>query len=150
MSKHDTRILGRILAVEELDSVSGSVTLMGGSYENLDFDSTSGDLTVTDLTDILGQSQPRISRHLKLLAEAGLVLLDPDLHDAGALDAVERRAAVDRDVGRDRPRVAGRRALAGVAGRGLLGARRAAVAGRQGEGGVAMPAKAPTILVVRM
>ncbi len=31
------------------------------------------DLTVTDLTDILGQSQPRISRHLKLLHEAGLV-----------------------------------------------------------------------------
>ncbi|SMC59725.1 metalloregulator ArsR/SmtB family transcription factor [Rhizobium sp. RU36D] len=33
----------------------------------------SGDLTVTDLTDILGQSQPRISRHLKLLTEAGLI-----------------------------------------------------------------------------
>jgi ubiquinone/menaquinone biosynthesis C-methylase UbiE/DNA-binding transcriptional ArsR family regulator len=32
-----------------------------------------GDLTVSDLTDILGQSQPRISRHLKLLHEAGLV-----------------------------------------------------------------------------
>lgn len=32
-----------------------------------------GDLTVTDLTDILGQSQPRISRHLKLLTEAGLI-----------------------------------------------------------------------------
>jgi ubiquinone/menaquinone biosynthesis C-methylase UbiE/DNA-binding transcriptional ArsR family regulator len=32
-----------------------------------------GELTVTDLTDILGQSQPRISRHLKLLAEAGVV-----------------------------------------------------------------------------
>lgn len=32
-----------------------------------------GDLTVSDLTDILGQSQPRISRHLKLLTEAGLV-----------------------------------------------------------------------------
>lgn len=32
-----------------------------------------GDLTVTDLTDILGQSQPRISRHLKLLAEGGLI-----------------------------------------------------------------------------
>ncbi|MFC5445378.1 ArsR/SmtB family transcription factor [Rhizobium halophytocola] len=31
------------------------------------------DLTVTDLTEILGQSQPRISRHLKLLAEAGLI-----------------------------------------------------------------------------
>lgn len=32
-----------------------------------------GDLSVTDITDILGQSQPRISRHLKLLVEAGLV-----------------------------------------------------------------------------
>lgn len=32
-----------------------------------------GDLTVSDLTDILGQSQPRISRHLKLLHEAELV-----------------------------------------------------------------------------
>ncbi|MDX2309539.1 MAG: metalloregulator ArsR/SmtB family transcription factor [Hyphomicrobium sp.] len=32
-----------------------------------------GELTVKDLTQILGQSQPRISRHLKLLAEAGLV-----------------------------------------------------------------------------
>jgi ubiquinone/menaquinone biosynthesis C-methylase UbiE/DNA-binding transcriptional ArsR family regulator len=31
------------------------------------------ELTVTDLTEILRQSQPRISRHLKLLAEAGLV-----------------------------------------------------------------------------
>jgi ubiquinone/menaquinone biosynthesis C-methylase UbiE len=31
------------------------------------------ELNVTDLTDILGQSQPRISRHLKLLVEAGLV-----------------------------------------------------------------------------
>ena len=32
-----------------------------------------GELNVTDLTEVLGQSQPRISRHLKLLAEAGLV-----------------------------------------------------------------------------
>ena len=31
------------------------------------------ELTVTDLTDILRQSQPRISRHLKLLVEAGLI-----------------------------------------------------------------------------
>ncbi len=31
------------------------------------------DLTVSDLTEILRQSQPRISRHLKLLADAGLV-----------------------------------------------------------------------------
>ena len=32
-----------------------------------------GELTVTDLTEILGQSQPRVSRHLRLLVDAGLV-----------------------------------------------------------------------------
>ena len=32
-----------------------------------------GELSVSDLTDILGQSQPRISRHLKLLVDAQLV-----------------------------------------------------------------------------
>lgn len=32
-----------------------------------------GELTVTELTQILGQSQPRVSRHLKLLCEAGLL-----------------------------------------------------------------------------
>lgn len=34
---------------------------------------SSDELTVTDLTQILGQSQPRVSRHLKLLVEAGLL-----------------------------------------------------------------------------
>lgn len=50
-----------------------------------------GELTVKDLTGILGQSQPRISRHLKLLVEAGLVERNPEgswvyyrLADAGA------------------------------------------------------------------
>jgi ubiquinone/menaquinone biosynthesis C-methylase UbiE/DNA-binding transcriptional ArsR family regulator len=32
------------------------------------------ELNVKDLTQILGQSQPRISRHLKLMAEAGLII----------------------------------------------------------------------------
>ena len=32
------------------------------------------ELTVTDLTQILGQSQPRVSRHLKLLCDAGLLV----------------------------------------------------------------------------
>ena len=32
-----------------------------------------GELTVSELTQILGQSQPRVSRHLKILADAGLV-----------------------------------------------------------------------------
>src|ERR1700746_210084 len=31
------------------------------------------ELTVSDLTEILRQSQPRLSRHLRLLTEAGLV-----------------------------------------------------------------------------
>ncbi len=31
------------------------------------------ELTVSELTDILGQSQPRVSRHLKLLCDAGLL-----------------------------------------------------------------------------
>ncbi|MHA7871368.1 MAG: ArsR/SmtB family transcription factor, partial [Hyphococcus sp.] len=31
-----------------------------------------GELTVSELTGILGQSQPRVSRHLKILADAGL------------------------------------------------------------------------------
>lgn len=32
-----------------------------------------GDLTVSELVTLLGQSQPRVSRHLKLLCEAGLL-----------------------------------------------------------------------------
>jgi ubiquinone/menaquinone biosynthesis C-methylase UbiE/DNA-binding transcriptional ArsR family regulator len=32
-----------------------------------------GDLSVSDLVQILGQSQPRVSRHLKLMADAGLL-----------------------------------------------------------------------------
>ncbi|MCB1002244.1 MAG: metalloregulator ArsR/SmtB family transcription factor [Acidimicrobiales bacterium] len=39
-----------------------------------------GELTVSDFTDILGQSQPRISRHLRLLADAGVV----DKHREGS------------------------------------------------------------------
>jgi ArsR family transcriptional regulator len=37
-----------------------------------------GELNVKDLTRILGQSQPRISRHLKLLSETGLVERAPE------------------------------------------------------------------------
>jgi DNA-binding transcriptional ArsR family regulator len=36
------------------------------------------ELAVTELTSILDQSQPRVSRHLKLLAEAGLIERFPD------------------------------------------------------------------------
>lgn len=37
-----------------------------------------GELTVTELTQILGQSQPRVSRHLKLLCDAGLLDRTPE------------------------------------------------------------------------
>lgn len=37
-----------------------------------------GERTVKELTEIVGQSQPRISRHLKVLSEAGLVARTPE------------------------------------------------------------------------
>lgn len=52
------------------------------------------DLTVTELIEILGQSQPRISRHLRLLSEAGLL----ERHQEGAwayFRAVEDGPAAD-------------------------------------------------------
>src|SRR4051794_22108448 len=39
-----------------------------------------GEFNVSELTQILGQSQPRISRHLKLMADAGLI----DRHKEGS------------------------------------------------------------------
>jgi len=78
------------------------------------------DLTVKDLTAILGQSQPRISRHLKLLVEAGLVGRHPEgawayyrLGPAGeggeaarlAVALVERLDAGDPVAARDRDRL---------------------------------------------
>ena len=59
-----------------------------------------GELTVTDLTEILGQSQPRVSRHLKLLVDGGLVVK----HREGTwaffrlADAAAHRALVDTAV----------------------------------------------------
>ena len=37
-----------------------------------------GERTVSELTRILGQSQPRLSRHLKLLVETGLLERNPE------------------------------------------------------------------------
>src|SRR5215510_13103945 len=57
-----------------------------------------GELTVTELTQILGQSQPRVSRHLKLLCAAGLLDRFPEgnavfhrLAEAGAGAALARQ-----------------------------------------------------------
>ncbi len=77
-----------------------------------------GELTVKDLTAILGQSQPRISRHVKLLAEAGLVRRHPEgtwvyyrLSDEPAYRRLLGALAegIDRDeatLARDRERLA--------------------------------------------
>ncbi|MCE4222739.1 metalloregulator ArsR/SmtB family transcription factor [Methylobacterium sp. C25] len=59
-----------------------------------------GELSVSDLTDILGQSQPRISRHLKLLVEAGLV----ERHREGAWAFFRLREA---SIGLIDPMIAG-------------------------------------------
>ena len=48
-----------------------------------------GELTVTELCRILGQSQPRVSRHLKLLCDAGLL----DRHSEGRTNAFFSPAA---------------------------------------------------------
>lgn len=76
-----------------------------------------GELTVSELTTILGQSQPRVSRHLKILADAGLVerhregawmfyraagRRDDDPSQAAVLRAVDEMAAAgDRVLARD-------------------------------------------------
>jgi len=76
------------------------------------------ELSVKDLTAILGQSQPRISRHLKLLADAGLIDRYPEgawvfyrLTDTGAGAKLARAllTLADRDdpvLSRDRDRLA--------------------------------------------
>lgn len=77
-----------------------------------------GDLTVSDLTEILNQSQPRVSRHLKLLLEAGLIgryqegswayfrLSDSDIERDFVNGLVSRVHSSDPQVERDLERLA--------------------------------------------
>src|SRR5271170_6181331 len=79
---------------------------------------TEAELTVSDLTEILRQSQPRLSRHLRLLAEAGLVerfregswaFFRLGEHGSAADVArtlIARLDAADPAIGRDRERLA--------------------------------------------
>jgi ubiquinone/menaquinone biosynthesis C-methylase UbiE len=85
------------------------------------------ELTVSDLTEILRQSQPRISRHLRLLTEAGLVerfregswaffrLADRSGAAELAHALIGRLEPADPVVGRDRERLAEVRATRAAA-----------------------------------
>ncbi len=76
-----------------------------------------GERTVKELTDILGQSQPRVSRHLKVLSEARLVARTPEgswvyyrlADDAGgkpaALAVLDRLDTDDPKLRRDNDRL---------------------------------------------
>src|SRR5260221_4162215 len=76
------------------------------------------ELAVLEICGVLGQSQPRVSRHLKLLAEAGLVERFPDgawvfyrltgegQRAALARDALDRIDPADAGLARDRERLA--------------------------------------------
>ena len=90
-----------------------------------------GEFNVTDLTQILGQSQPRVSRHLKLLCESGLLERFREQHwiyyrvpvdtDGGRLARLllEQLDADDPVLAGDRERV--QRVLAVRGGRGAAG-----------------------------
>src|SRR6201993_3669553 len=85
------------------------------------------ELTVSELTDILRQSQPRISRHLRLLAEAGLVERFREgswaffrLGERGgsaelARELIARLDSADSTIARDRERLADVRATRAAA-----------------------------------
>jgi ArsR family transcriptional regulator len=77
-----------------------------------------GDLTVSDMTEVLGQSQPRVSRHLKLLLDARLIsryqegswayfrLADEGVAQETVQGIVARLDALDAPVERDLERLA--------------------------------------------
>src|SRR5476649_2622672 len=100
---------------------------------------TEAELTVSDLTDILRQSQPRISRHLKLLAEAGLIERFREgtwaffrLAERGggaevARALLERLDPADQTIARDRARLASVRSARAAA---VEAAIRSALAGK--------------------
>jgi ubiquinone/menaquinone biosynthesis C-methylase UbiE len=85
------------------------------------------ELTVTDLTAILRQSQPRLSRHLRLLAEAGLVERHREgswaffrMGEAGSAADIARALIARLDpndpiIARDRERLAAVRAARAAA-----------------------------------
>ena len=66
--------MAMILPTESLDSLLGGLRAAADpSRLRLLVICAQGEWTVTELTQVVGQSQPRVSRHLRLLTEAGLL-----------------------------------------------------------------------------
>lgn len=92
-------------AIEEL--LAGLKAVAESTRVRILFALSHGELNVSELTFILGQSQPRVSRHLRLMAEAGLLSRHKEgnwvlfrLRQEG-LGGVLARALVDMLPGRD-------------------------------------------------
>jgi ArsR family transcriptional regulator len=135
-----------------------------------------GEFSVTELTRVLGQSQPRVSRHLKLLCDAGLLEKFREQHwiyyrvpgegrgAAFVRDLLARLDLSDPALTRDAERVADvleersrpgsdRRVRAGSAAGGELNAALAAELGDQGRGSLlyfgAMPGEVLAVIATR-
>jgi SAM-dependent methyltransferase len=104
--------------VAELGSLVGVLRAAGeGTRLRLLALLADGEHSVKDLTEILGQSQPRVSRHLRLLADAGLITRNAEgawayygLAEGGPEAElirwlIERLDATDPDRVRDRARL---------------------------------------------
>ena len=81
--------------MEEL--LTGLRAAAEGTRVRILFALSHGEFNVSELTQILGQSQPRVSRHLKLMTEAGLITRHKEgnwvlfrLRDAGTGGALSR------------------------------------------------------------
>ena len=92
-------------AIDEL--LAGLKAIAESTRVRILFALSHGELNVSELTYILGQSQPRVSRHLRLMAEAGLLSRHKEgnwvlfrLRQEG-LGGVLARALVDMLPGRD-------------------------------------------------
>lgn len=104
-------------AMEEL--LTGLRAIAEGTRLRLLYVLSHGEFNVSELTKILGQSQPRISRHLKLMVEAGLLSRYKEgswvlfrLNDQGVEGALARAvtallSASDTQLAGDAERLAG-------------------------------------------
>lgn len=74
-----------MVVCEPMDTVAASVNLLRALGDptrlRLLYALKRGELTVAELTSVVGMSQPRVSRHLKILTDAGLLRRTPDQNE---------------------------------------------------------------------